>query len=379
MKIKILAENLSHGLRTVSRTASLRSTLPVLGNVLMATDEGRLCLTTTNLETTTVCWIDALIEQDGAITVPAHTLTDVVGTLPPEQVDLELNSETQTLNVRSGGTKTKVKGIAAGEFPPLPEPGPGPAIEINAADLKELICKVSVSAASDQGRPVLTGVLVAIDGNTITLAAADGFRLSEGVAALSSPATEPVQAILPAQALDEWVRIAGEDEMVAMTFTDSRVVFKTERLWLATQVIEGSFPDYKQIIPAEWETRAVLSTEAFTRACKRAAIFARENPNSNTVVLNVNGTVEVSGKSDESGSSRTVIDGEATTEGEALKIAFNVRYLLDILKVLDTPNVAIEMSSNTSPGMIRPVGVEDFLHVVMPLALNSGTEQGASP
>ncbi|MBC8509796.1 MAG: DNA polymerase III subunit beta [Chloroflexi bacterium] len=372
MKIKILAENLARGLRTVSRTASLRSTLPVLGNVLMATDEGRLCLTTTNLETTTICWIDALIEQDGAITVPAHTLTDLVSTFPPEQVDLELDSGTQTLNVRCGGTRTRVKGIEAGEFPPLPEPGPGPAIEIPAADLKELIRKVSVSAASDQGRPVLTGVLVAIDGNTITLAAADGFRLSEGVAVLSSPAPKPVQAILPAQALDEWVRITGEGEMVAMSFTNSRAVFKTERLWLATQVIEGSFPDYKQIIPAEWGTRAVLSTEAFTRACKRAAIFARENPNSNTVVLNVNGTVEVSGKSDESGSSRTVIDGEATTEGEALKIAFNVRYLLDILKVLDTPNVAIEMSSNTNPGVIRPVGVEDFLHVVMPLALSGG-------
>lgn len=371
MKIKILAENLAHGLRTVARTASLRSTLPVLGNVLMATDEGRLCLTTTNLETTTICWIDALIEQDGAITVPAHTLTDLVGTFPPDQVGLELDSETQTLNVRCGGTRTKVKGIEAGEFPPLPEPGPGSEIEISAADLKEMIRKVSVSAASDQGRPVLTGVLVAIEGDTITMAAADGFRMSEGKAVLSSPAPERVQTILPAQALDEWVRICGNDEGVAMTFTESRVVFKTERLWLASQVIEGSFPDYKQIIPVEWGTRAVLSTEAFSRACKRAAIFARENPSSNTVVLNVNGTVEVSGHSDETGSSRTVIDAEATTEGEALKIAFNVRYLLDILKVLDTPNVAIEMISNTSPGVIRPVGTDDFLHVVMPLALSS--------
>ncbi len=366
MKIKILAENLAYGLRTVARTASLRSTLPVLGNVLMATDEGRLCLTTTNLETTTICWIDALIEKEGAITVPAHTLTDLVGTFLPDQVGLELDSETQTLNVRCGGTRTKVKGIEAGEFPPLPEPGPGSEIEISAADLKEMIRKVSVSAASDQGRPVLTGVLVAIEGNTITMVAADGFRMSEGKAVLSSPAPERVQTILPAQALDEWVRISGNDEGVAMTFTESRVVFKTERLWLASQVIEGSFLDYKQIIPVEWGTRAVLSTEAFSRACKRAAIFARENPSNNTVVLNVNGTVE-----DETGSSRTVIDAEATTEGEALKIAFNVRYLLDILKVLDTPNVAIEMISNTSPGVIRPVGTDDFLHVVMPLALSS--------
>ena len=373
MKIKILAENLAYGLRTVSRTASQRSMLPVLGNVLMATDEGRLCLTTTNLEMTTVCWIDALIEQDGAISVPAHTLTDLVGTFPPEQVDLELDSETQTLNVRCEGTRTKVKGIEAGEFPPLPEPGPGSEIEISAADLKGMIRKVSVSAASDQGRPVLTGVLMTIEGDTITMAAADGFRLSEGKAALSSPASEPIQAILPAQALDEWVRISSDDGGVAMTFTDSRVVFKTERLWLASQVIEGSFPDYKQIIPTEWGTRAVLSTEAFSRACKRASIFARENPSSNTMVLNVNGTVEVSGHSDETGSSRTVIDAEATTEGEALKIAFNVRYLLDILKVLDTPNVAIEMNSSAGPGVIRPVGAEDFLHVVMPLAL-SGSE-----
>lgn len=373
MKVTVLQENLAHGLNIVSRAVSSRSTLPVLGNILVATDEGRLRLSATNLELGITCWIGAKIEEDGSTTVPARTFTDLVSTLSDKQVDMSLTIRTQTLNLRSGASNTDIKCIDAQEFPPIPVADLTKGLQLNVMDLKKMIHQVVFAAATDEARPILTGVLVKVKDNQITMASADGFRLSVREATLSSPVTQDVQAIMPARALSELARIAGDaNETVTMTIPPGRgqVIFRLRDAELISQLIEGTFPNYEQIIPRSYETRAVLNASAFSKACKQAEIFAREG--SHIAKINIKpggemqpGTVEIIGQSEETGFSENVID--ASIEGPPLLIAFNVRFLREVLDVIDTPSVALEVTTNTSPGVVRPVGDSEFLHVIMPM------------
>ena len=377
MKVSVLQENLAHGLGIVSRAVSPRSTLPVLANVLVATDEGRLRLSATNLELGITCWIGAKIEEEGSTTVPARTFTDLVSTLTDKQVAMSLNVRTQTLNIRSGASVTDLKCIDSQEFPPMPVADFSNGLQINVADFKEMIRQVVFAASSDEARPVLTGVLFNVQGNTVTLAAADGFRLSVRKAELSSSAPKPLNAIIPARALSELARIATDGEqVVSMVIPVGRnqVIFRMRDTELVSQLIDGAFPDYEQIIPRRWQTRLVVSTSSFGKACRQAEIFAREG--SHIARLDIKsgsemmpGVLEVSGQSEETGSNQNQVD--ASIEGPSLLIAFNVRFLREVLDVIHTPNVALEVTSDTSPGVIRPVGEENFVHVIMPMHLGS--------
>ena len=376
MKVSVLQENLAHGLSIVSRAVAPRSTLPVLGNILVATDEGRLRLSATNLELGITCWIGAKIEEEGSTTVPARTFTDLIGTLPPDQVHMALSVRTQTMNVRCGSTNTDLKCIDAQEFPPMPVPDLEAAIRIDVGTFKEMVQQVAFAASADEARPILTGVYVKVDGSQIVMAAADGFRLSVRTAELEAPAEKAVTAVIPARALSELARIAGDSkEPIKMSLMpeSGRVIFRTNDTELVSQLIEGQFPDYEQIIPRSYQTRTVLSTPAFLKACKQAEIFAREG--SLIARLNITpgesemvpGTVEISGQSEETGSSQTVVD--ASIEGPPILIAFNVRFLREALDVIKTPNVALETTADTSPGVLRPVGDNNFVHVIMPMNL----------
>jgi DNA polymerase-3 subunit beta len=252
MKVTVLQESLARGLSTVSRAVSPRSTLPVLSNVLIASDEGRMRLSATNLELGITCWIGAKIEEEGSTTVPARTFSDLVGTLPAEQVSLNLNTSTQTLNVHCGPSNTEIKCIDAQEFPPLPVPDMEGAILLNVADFKDMISQVVFAASVDEARPVLMGVLVMVDKDILTMASADGFRLSVRKGTLSQPAAQPFTAIIPARALGELARVAGEgNEMISMVLPKGRgqVVFRMKDVELVSQLIDGTFPDYQQIIP----------------------------------------------------------------------------------------------------------------------------------
>ncbi len=375
MKVSVLQENLARGLTTVARAVSPRSTLPVLGNILVATDDGRLRLSGTNLELGITCWIGAKIEDEGATTVPARTFVDLVNTLPSETVEMELTTRTQTLNVRSGTFNNNIKCIDAQEFPPMPPKELEEGIELNLADLREMISQVTFAASSDDARPVLTGVLVEILGGEMTLAAADGFRLSVRKAQLSNGPDRSVKAIIPARALSELARIAGDDEetiQLILPSDRSQAIFRGRDFELVSQLIDGAFPDYQGIIPTSHSSRTVLPTAGFLHACKAADIFARESAHS--ARLNIipgddqgPGTVEVTATAAETGSNEITVD--ATIEGEPIEIAFNVRFLVEVLSVVESSSVALETSGPASPGVIKPVGRDDFLHVVMPMHL----------
>lgn len=374
MKATVSQQQLAHGLSVVSRAVSPRSTLPVLANILIATDEGRLRLSATNLELGISCWIGAQIAEEGAVTVPARTFADLVSTLPNDQVTMTLNTRTQTLTVRCGASLTDIKGIDAQEFPPMPVPELGEGIDLNVSDFKEMIQQVVFAASSDEARPVLQGVLMNISSSEVSLAATDGFRISVRKANLANPVARPLTAIIPARALSELARVAPDgDQAINMVIPQGRgqVIFHLKDVELVSQLIEGNFPDYKVIIPRSFKTNTILSTQQFLKACKQAEIIAREG--NNIVRLNVvshgdePGTLELAAQSEETGSSDIKVD--ATIDGPGLVIAFNVRFLREVLDVIKTPSMALQTNANNTPGIIKPVGDDNFVHVIMPMHL----------
>ena len=376
MKVTVLQENLARGLSTVAKAVSPRSTLPVLANILIASDEGRLRLSATNLEMGITCWIPARIDEEGSTTVPARTFSDLVSTLPGDQVLLKLDTASQTLNVRGGTSTNDIKCIDAQEFPPMPVPDFDGAVQINVGDFREMIHQVAFAASSDEARPVLMGVLVQVDKDKLTMAAADGFRLSVRKAVLSMPSPSPVSAIVPSQALKELARVATDsEEPIYMIMPKGRgqVVFRVKDVEVVSQLIDGTFPDFQQIIPRSYKSRTLVSTSSLLKACKQAEIFAREG--SNVARLNIKSAqsemqpseVEISATSEETGKNETIV--EATVDGSGLLIAFNVKFLREALEVIRTPNVALETSAPNAPGVVKPVGDDQFLHVIMPMHL----------
>jgi DNA polymerase-3 subunit beta len=290
---------------------------------------------------------------------------------------MSLTVRTQTLNVRCGASNTNLKCIDAQEFPPLPAPDLSSGVQVNVADLKEMIQQVAFSASSDEARPVLTGVQVRVDGNRMTLSAADGYRLSIRHAELSAAVPRPLQAIIPARALTELARIAGDgDQMLTMVIPTGRgqVIFRMRDAELVSQLIEGNFPDLEQLVPQRYKTRTLLATTQFHKACKQAEIFAREGSYIARISILPGsemqpGKVEISGQSEETGFNQTDID--ANIEGNPITVAFNVRFLREVLDVIKTPNTALETSADNSPGVLRPVGEENYVHVIMPMHLGS--------
>jgi DNA polymerase-3 subunit beta len=376
MKVTVLQENLARGLSIVSRAVSPRSTLPVLSNILIASDEGRLRLSATNLELGITCWIAARIDEEGSTTVPARTFADLVNTLPGDQVQLALDVKTQNLHVKGGASNNDIKCIDAQEFPPLPVPEMDGAVPLNVVDFKEMIQQVAFAASTDEARPVLMGVLMNVEKDNVTMVAADGFRLSVRKAQLSQASAHPLSVIIPARALNELARVATDsEEPIYMVVPKNRgqVLFRVKDVEVVSQLIDGTFPDYQQIIPRNYKSRTLVSTASLLKACKQAEIFAREGSNvARFDIKQSNGEmqpseVEISATSEETGKNETIV--EATVDGGGVLIAFNVKFLREVLEVIKTPNVALETSAANAPGVIKPVGDDKFLHVIMPMHL----------
>jgi DNA polymerase-3 subunit beta len=377
MDVSCLQENLQRGLAHVARAVATKSTLPVLGNILLATDRGQLKLAATNLEIAITCWIGCQIEGEGAITVPARLLTDFVGSLPNDRVTLQVDPRTQALHIRCARAKATIKGVDAEDFPIIPTVDDHtPAARLEPELLREVISQVVFAAATDDSRPVLAGVQVRIEGARLTMAAADGFRLSVRNADLSEPAGGEVNIIVPARALNELARtVADQPGPVEITVTPTRnqALFRAGNVDFVSRLIDGAFPDYRQIIPKEYATRTVMDTQEFLSATKRASYFARDNADIIKLTLSPsNGdlkpaNVTIAANAAEVGDNASELD--ASIEGEPGQIAFNVRYLGDVLAVVKSGQVALETQTPSSPGVVRPVGNLDFTHVIMPMHL----------
>ncbi len=373
MKLTCLQENLNRGLSIVGRAVATKTTLPITNNVLLATDEGRLKLVATNLEMAISCWLGAKIEDEGAITVPARLLTEFVSSLPSDTISVNLSPQTKTLGLKCARFEARISGVDAKEFPPIPSVDEGITTKVEVETLRQAINQVVFAAATEESRPVLTGVSTQFEGKTLTLAAADGFRLAVFKMPIAESIKPKTEVIIPARTLAELNRLMTDDEEevnITLNPNKSQVLFRLKSTELVSQLVQGSFPNYAQLIPQSYNTRMIVSVAEFLRATKTASIFARDGSGIVRLVITPGsesspGKMAVSARSEEIGDDVGEID--ATVEGADAKIAFNGKYLTDVLSVIRESQVALETTSPSSPGLLRPVGTDNYTHVVMPM------------
>ena len=375
MRVAVLQENLAKGLSTVAKAVENRPALPVLANILLATEDARLRITATNLELSITTWIGAKVDTEGAITLPARTFIDLVNNLSPERVDLQLDTNTQTMKVRCGTTTSNVKGIDAQEFPPVPQGGEA-NVMVEGRALKEMINQTVFAAAKEDNRPILTGVFTRFEENMLTMAAADGYRLAVRTTEIDQNFRKAVELVIPARALAEVGRIITEDDKeVSITLPGERdlVMFHVGHSEISSQLLEGKFPDFAAIIPRNYSTSTVMYTTDLLRACKRAEIFARDSAYSAKLYVKPAagpgepGAVRIQGTSAERGDNEGMLD--ASVEGEAFDISFNIKYLIEVLNVINDERVVFESNGAANPGVIRPENRSDFIHVIMPMSV----------
>ncbi len=391
MRLSILQENLAKGLSIVGRAVSSRSTLPVLSNILLSTEDARLKLAATNLEIGGSCWLGAQVEDEGAITLPARLLTDWVNSMPAARIDMEMVVRSMKLNLKCARFESNINGIDASEFPLIPSADGDRSLQIPPATLRRMIDQVAFAASSDESRPSLTGVLVRIEGDRLLMVATDGYRLSVRRTVLPAPAPEDSHMIVPARSLNEVGRISAEadpEQPIEMCVASARnqILFRMQgkseaehggfhQVDLVSQLIDAKFPDYNAIIPKNYVTRTTVDTAAFLKAVRVAFLFARDVANNVRLQItpgteNVPGRITLRANSAEVGDNVSEVDA-TLVEGPGCEIAFNARYLIDVLSVIDTPQVVLETTQSMRPGVFRPVGAgpEEFTHVIMPMQL----------
>jgi DNA polymerase-3 subunit beta len=372
MNISVMQENLARGLGIVSRAVSSRATLPVLANVLLKTEDAGLKLTATNLEIGINCWVAGKVAEEGEITVPAKLMTDLVASLPNQRIDLVLSPKDRTLKLTCGNNRSSIKGIDADEFPVVAAIGDQPATSVDSRVLREALAEVVFAAASDESRPILTGVLTKLAGDRMTLAAADNYRIAVRSLTLDRPVSQEIVIVVPHRSYAELMRILPDTEApieITVTPNKSQVLFHVEGIDLVSRLIEGQFPNYEPVIPASHSSRAVIDREAFLAGTRRASIFARDS--ANIVKIEIGGEdgdgtgIAITAHAADVGDNADTL--EATVEGSPTAIAFNARYLIDVLSNLGADEAALELSGPLAPGVIRGIGKDDYVHVIMPV------------
>jgi DNA polymerase-3 subunit beta len=374
MKLTCKQSDLAKGLSTVGHAVSSRSTLPILANILFTTDNGRLRLSATNLETGINCWIDADIQDEGQTTVPAKTFTDLVNSLAQGTVDLSVDDK-HTINVKTAQSNANVKGMDPEEFPQIPgaEGGSDPLL-FDAAQLKRIISMVQIAAADDDSRPIFTAVQLVVADKTTRLAAADSYRLALFVFPTPEMANLENDILIPAKTLAGLARILPSDGPVQMVVTrnHSQVLFHTSDVDMVSRLVEGTYPNVRGALPKQHATRVVVETKEFASAIKMVTPFARDNSNILRIKVAQNeegqGTMTLEATAADVGDNTVTI--AANIAGPDQQVIFSSRYLAEGLGAIDTPEVALELNNAGSPGVMRPIGGGDYTYVIMPMSVN---------
>jgi DNA polymerase-3 subunit beta len=367
LKLSLTQENLSRALASVGRVVSTRATLPVLSNVLLATDGNRLRLSATNLEIGINYWIGSKVETQGSLTVPARLFAEFVSSLPHGNIDLI--GVDAVLTVKSPHYESKLNGISADEFPLIPTLTTDPVLTLDAATFRDGLAQVVVAASGDEARPVLAGVYLYVEDSTLYIVATDSYRLAEKRLELSGDAPKAFSVLVPARTMQELVKLLGDATgEVEIYVDDNQVMFRIADVELVSRLIEGQFPPYRRIIPEHAVTSFDIATAELARITKVASLFARESAGSVRLEINAEGKVSVVSSDSEVGGNTSSADCDVS--GEDGEISLNARYLTDALSAVKSSMVSVAIVDKLSPCVISPAGpndADDYLHIVMPL------------
>lgn len=380
MKVSCNQTSLAQQLSIIGRLVSSKPGLPILANVLLETEDSKLKMTATDLEIGVHTWIGAEIKGDGKITIPARTFAEFVNSLPPEGVTLDL--ENQTLNVTTVNNSAQFNTLPPDDFPSVPGIDDGDILmTVPAHDLQVAINRVAFAAATDDSRPVLTGMKIEAEGTTLTLIAVDGFRLSRQILELDKSVKEKTDLLIPAKAMQELSRIISDtsdegskkkNDVVEMYVLKDKnqAAFRYKEVDLVSRLIDGQFPEYKQIIPTGYQTKVEMDTDQLQNAVRIVNIFARSTIGNKAIMeFNPdNSTVKVSASLAEVGQNESSF--EAKIEGEPLAIGFSGKFLTDMLSSIDGETMIFEGSNPTAPGVFKSKGDDNFLHIIMPMRID---------
>ncbi|HLT18901.1 MAG TPA: DNA polymerase III subunit beta [Thermomicrobiales bacterium] len=379
MRVTCLQQDLQRALSITGRAVASRTTLPVLSNYLIEAEEDALTVSATNLELGITCRIPARVDEPGKAALQARVLNDFVSSLSSGEVQLYEDSGPTTMLVKQGATQAHVRGQDPDEFPAVtPESTPAAALTVDSGLLSEAIAQVVFAAATDDSRPVLAGVHIESEGTKLALAAADGFRMSFREMDIGRELENDISIVVPARSMQEIARIIADSEEpaeISITPNQAQMIVSIPDITVVTRLIDGTFPDLKQIIPQEWNTRTVVSREVLLDAARRAAIFARSNNDVVKFALEPAGGADGIGRmtitatAADTGDNRDDLD--AQVEGSELEVAFNGRYLTDVLSVLGSPSVALELQGPNAAGVFKPVDDDSFVHVIMPMVIGA--------
>lgn len=368
---------LSKNLGVVGRAVAPRSTLPVTGHVLLTTDDGRLKLSATNMDIGIVAWHDARIDDEGSVSVPAQLFTNLINSLPDDEVELDLNQRSQTLVVKGRRFSANVKGLDASEFPRIDELSEEPLLQAPAADLRQAIEDVQFAAAKDETRPQLAGLLFRTRGEVLTLVGCDSFRLSVRRLPLGGPAGEDLDLIVPVRTMLEVARIHGaldEPVSVAVKPNHSQILFHTSSVDIVSRLIDGSYVDFERVLSQadKHNVKATVATAELQRAARFTSFVSRDASNKLTLTLRPTeeevgpGVLTLHATASQVGENTTDLD--AVVEGEEAKISLDNTYLTDALDAVHTAQVTISATrGQTLPVLLRPIGSDEALHIVMPM------------
>ncbi len=361
MKLVVTQENLSRALSIVGRVAQSKSSLPVLSNILLRAENNQLMLAATNLEIAITQHIGAKVLSVGSITVPARLITDYVSNLPKDTVTLELDKN--KLHITSENYRSTVNGMSAEEFPELPQIEDPVKFTVNAPEMKKSITQTILTASHDETRPILTGVYLHTHNAALYMAATDGYRLSEKkVAAVDYE----LSAIVPVQTLQDVARVLPDDCAEIEVLLDAQQIrFLMDDIEITSRLIDGAYPDYRQLIPASTEISFTTKKEDLIRISKIASLFARESGGSITIKTDtVAGTVSIHSLASQIGENTSELQTKPSGDGQ---ITLNSRYLIEALGVIDDAEIDFGFSGKLAPCVVRPHKNDDYTHIIMPL------------
>lgn len=360
IEVSLVLDKLKKALSGLERVVSGRSTLPILNNVLIRVEKDGVEISATDLEMGVKFFLGGKVEKEGVVTVPGKTLSSFVNNLHADTITFK--SKENILSLSAGDMKANINGMSADEFPVIPEVVGGKVVEIKVNDFKDLLSQVDFAASYEESRPILTGVYIVADDKGLTLAATDSYRLSEvkGKEGLK----ENFSVVIPVRTLNEIKKVLGETEKFELRVGENQIMVKTESVTVVSRIIEGDYPNYKQIIPENSATKVEMEVQDLIDTLKTASIFSIEE--SSSVKFNVTSEgVEITSQSSQLGNFSSKIN--ATVDGEGGEISFNAKYILDGLNSFTTPRCTFEFSGKGSPGVFKPSGVDNRLYVVMPL------------